>query len=156
MAGRGDVLHLFRQALNSDSGGIRMRFATEGEALRTRKACYNYRDALRAKAARKRPDPRRQLGNTPLYDMNGNLVAIADVMHSRGKAETEFDCLQFRVVGREFVILRIAERVLKEAHHTGALPVAQEMSRNDIGALPPWPLRSARADRGRFTGRQVW
>ena len=136
MASRGDVLHLFRQALNSDTGGIRLRCATEDEAYQLRKRCYHVRDFEREEARLKLPDPR--LGDhVPIFDIKGNFVGVTEFMRWRRKVETEFDCLMFRVIDRDLIVLRIAERVCEPPARTGALPAAQEMSRSDIEALPP-------------------
>ena len=153
---RREIRRLFRQAMQSDSGAISVPFATADEALRFRKACYNFREALRTKERRKRPS--REPGQVLTYDIKGNVVGLTEALRLRDKVETEFDCLQFRVIGRELIIRMIAERVLDEERpvHPGVLSGVREMSSSDIEALPPWPLRQIRADKGRFTDRQVW
>jgi len=109
---RKEIRRLFRQAIQCVSGAISVSFVTADEALRFRKACYNFREALRAEEGRKRPV--RELGHVPTYDIKGNILGLTEFMRLRDKVETEFDCLQFRVVGRELIIRRIAERVLDE------------------------------------------
>jgi hypothetical protein len=146
---RNEIRRVFRQALQTESAGIRLRFDSEDEALRFRKACYNYIAAVRKEKERSLPDPRLQLGNTPLYDIKGNLVAIADVMRLPDKAETEFDCLHFRINGCDLIIQALVQRVLdgERPVYRGVLPAVQEVSRSEIEALPPWPLRSPRRGR---------
>jgi len=151
---RGDLLHLFRQALKSDNGSVRIRLADEDEAIRLRRRCYKMRDRLRQEQQRRR--------TTPLmaYDAKGNpigLLAVVGGGRTTWELEAVYDCLRFRVIGRDLVIQRFDVRVRDEhPAHTGALPEARELGLDEIDALPPWPLRSARDRRGRFVDRQTW
>jgi len=146
-----DVLVLFNQALMSPNGAIRISFGDEEAARQFRRKLYKARDKIRDEKAR--AQGRRVMhGPVPTYDINGNPIGITDVFYPDvGRISTPYDCLQFRIIEGDVVIQRVAERVLEEpSANIPPIPEAYEMDRDEVRALPPWPLRSARNRLGWF------
>jgi hypothetical protein len=153
MATKGDVLHLFRQALNSELGHISVCLSDEREVLALQKRCHTVRDRERGAALRKFPHPMDRR-NTPVYDVQSRPIGY---MRLRGdlKPETPYDCLSTKVRGNVLIIFRTRDWVEPPAR-SGMLPEAKELTREEILSLPPWPLRSERDRQGRIRSGGMW
>jgi hypothetical protein len=153
MITQGDLLQFFRRALDSDSGHIQRRCVDEDEAIRLRKRCYKERD-------RHRNVQKRRL-NQPIlaYDAQGNQIGLLATIHDGRplyEMETPFNCLRFRVVGRDLIVERVADVMLNVTPVSGALSDARELRRDEIDDLPPYPLRGLRNHHGEFTNKGTW
>jgi hypothetical protein len=63
--------------------------------------------------------------------------------------------LQFRIIEGDVVIKRVAERLLDQpSANTLSLPEAYQMDWDEVRALPPWPLTSARNRLGWFVAER--
>jgi hypothetical protein len=142
MAAQDGLLTLFKQALMSPTGAIRMPFGDVEEAIRLRRKLYKSREKVRDEERRKQP--RRSLGPVLTYDACGKPIGVTDVFLPKvPEMSTPYDCLQFRIVDGDLVIRRAPERVLDEASaNAPPLPEAYDMASSEVKALPKWPFSS--------------